>query len=439
VASRLTVLGTGYLGAAHAVCMAELGFEVLGVDRSAAQVRALAAGRLPFHEPGLGRLLRRGLRSRRLRFTTSYDQAAAFGDVHFVCVGTPQRADGDGADVSQLHACIDALAPLLTRPCLVVGKSTVPVGTADELARRLARQAPAGAAAELAWNPEFLREGHAVADTLRPDRIVAGVRSARAEAILREVYAAPLAAGVPLLVTDFPTAELVKVAANAFLATKISFINAMAEICEAAGADVVPLARALACDDRIGGRFLGPGLGFGGGCLPKDIRAFTARAQELGAGQAVGFLREMDAVNLRCRDRTVALAAQLAGGSPRGAAVCVLGAAFKPESDDIRDSPALEVAAALHGQGARVTVYDPVALDRARRARPELSYAASMVAAAADADVVLLATEWREFTEADPVLLGKAVARRSIVDARNALDPAAWRAAGWSYRALGRP
>ncbi|MGO8884747.1 MAG: UDP-glucose dehydrogenase family protein [Streptosporangiaceae bacterium] len=439
MASRLTVLGTGYLGAAHAVCMAELGFEVLGVDRSAAQVRALAAGRLPFHEPGLGRLLRRGLRSRRLRFTTSYDQAAAFGDVHFVCVGTPQRADGDGADVSQLHACIDALAPLLTRPCLVVGKSTVPVGTADELARRLARQAPAGAAAELAWNPEFLREGHAVADTLRPDRIVAGVRSARAEAILREVYAAPLAAGVPLLVTDFPTAELVKVAANAFLATKISFINAMAEICEAAGADVVPLARALACDDRIGGRFLGPGLGFGGGCLPKDIRAFTARAQELGAGQAVGFLREMDAVNLRCRDRTVALAAQLAGGSPRGAAVCVLGAAFKPESDDIRDSPALEVAAALHGQGARVTVYDPVALDRARRARPELSYAASMVAAAADADVVLLATEWREFTEADPVLLGKAVARRSIVDARNALDPAAWRAAGWSYRALGRP
>jgi UDPglucose 6-dehydrogenase len=439
VASRLTVLGTGYLGAAHAVCMAELGFEVLGVDRSAARVRALAAGRLPFHEPGLGRLLRRGLRSRRLRFTTSYDQAAAFGDVHFVCVGTPQRADGDGADVSQLHACIDALAPLLTRPCLVVGKSTVPVGTADELARRLARQAPAGAAAELAWNPEFLREGHAVADTLRPDRIVAGVRSARAEAILREVYAAPLASGVPLLVTDFPTAELVKVAANAFLATKISFINAMAEICEAAGADVVPLARALACDDRIGGRFLGPGLGFGGGCLPKDIRAFTARAQELGAGQAVGFLREMDAVNLRCRDRTVALAAQLAGGSPRGAAVCVLGAAFKPESDDIRDSPALEVAAALHGQGARVTVYDPVALDRARRARPELSYAASMVAAAADADVVLLATEWREFTEADPVLLGKAVARRSIVDARNALDPAAWRAAGWSYRALGRP
>ncbi len=439
MASRLTVLGTGYLGAAHAVCMAELGFEVLGVDRSAAQVRALAAGRLPFHEPGLGRLLRRGLRSRRLRFTTSYDQAAAFGDVHFVCVGTPQRADGDGADVSQLHACIDALAPLLTRPCLVVGKSTVPVGTADELARRLARQAPAGAAAELAWNPEFLREGHAVADTLRPDRIVAGVRSARAEAILREVYAAPLAAGVPLLVTDFPTAELVKVAANAFLATKISFINAMAEICEAAGADVVPLARALACDDRIGGRFLGPGLGFGGGCLPKDIRAFTARAQELGAGQAVGFLREMDAVNLRCRDRTVALAAQLAGGSPRGAAVCVLGAAVKPESDDIRDSPALEVAAALHGQGARVTVYDPVALDRARRARPELSYAASMVAAAADADVVLLATEWREFTEADPVLLGKAVARRSIVDARNALDPAAWRAAGWSYRALGRP
>ena len=439
MACRLTVLGTGYLGAAHAVCMAELGFEVLGVDTSQAQVSALAAGRLPFHEPGLETLLRRGLDCGLLRFSTSYREAAAFGDVHFVCVGTPQLVGADGADLSQLQECIDKLAPLLTRPCLVVGKSTVPVGTAGLLAERLSRLAPIGRSAELAWNPEFLREGHAVADTLQPDRIVAGVRSARAEAVLREVYARPLAAGTPMVVTDFATAELVKVAANAFLATKISFINAMAEVCEAAGADVVPLARALAYDARIGGRFLGAGLGFGGGCLPKDIRAFGARAQELGAGQALGFLREVDAVNQRCRARTVDLARELAGGSLHGAAVCVLGAAFKPGSDDIRDSPALEVAAAVRGLGARVTVYDPVALDRARQARPELEYAASMVGAAADAEVVLLLTDWREFAEADPVLLGKAVARRNIVDGRNALDPGAWRAAGWCYRALGRP
>jgi len=387
VACRLTVLGTGYLGAAHAVCMAELGFEVLGVDTSQAQVSALAAGRLPFHEPGLETLLRRGLDCGLLRFSTSYREAAAFGDVHFVCVGTPQLAGADGADLSQLQECIDKLAPLLTRPCLVVGKSTVPVGTAGLLAERLSRLAPIGRSAELAWNPEFLREGHAVADTLQPDRIVAGVRSARAEAVLREVYARPLAAGTPMVV----------------------------------------------------GRFLGAGLGFGGGCLPKDIRAFGARAQELGAGQALGFLREVDAVNQRCRARTVDLARELAGGSLHGAAVCVLGAAFKPGSDDIRDSPALEVAAAVRGLGARVTVYDPVALDRARQARPELEYAASMVGAAADAEVVLLLTDWREFAEADPVLLGKAVARRNIVDGRNALDPGAWRAAGWCYRALGRP
>jgi len=387
VACRLTVLGTGYLGAAHAVCMAELGFEVLGVDTSQAQVSALAAGRLPFHEPGLEPLLRRGLDCGLLRFSTSYREAAAFGDVHFVCVGTPQLAGADGADLSQLQECIDKLAPLLTRPCLVVGKSTVPVGTAGLLAERLSRLAPIGRSAELAWNPEFLREGHAVADTLQPDRIVAGVRSARAEAVLREVYARPLAAGTPMVV----------------------------------------------------GRFLGAGLGFGGGCLPKDIRAFGARAQELGAGQALGFLREVDAVNQRCRARTVDLARELAGGSLHGAAVCVLGAAFKPGSDDIRDSPALEVAAAVRGLGARVTVYDPVALDRARQARPELEYAASMVGAAADAEVVLLLTDWREFAEADPVLLGKAVARRNIVDGRNALDPGAWRAAGWCYRALGRP
>jgi UDPglucose 6-dehydrogenase len=436
---RITVLGTGYLGATHAMCMAELGFEVVGLDTDETQVKALAGGSLPFHEPGLEELLHSGLRSGRLRFTTSYAEAAEFGDVHFVCVGTPQRAGSSGADLSHLWSCVDALAPRLTRPCLVVGKSTVPVGTAEALAERLARLAPVGASAEVAWNPEFLREGHAVADTMRPDRIVAGVTSPRAEAILREVYAGPLADGVPFLVMDLPTAQLVKVAANAFLATKISFINAMAEVCEAAGADVVPLAGALALDERIGGRFLAPGLGFGGGCLPKDIRAFATTARELGVDSVSALLAEVDAINLRRRARTVDLALELAGGSLDGRVVAVLGCSFKPNSDDIRDSPALDVAGTVHGLGARVTVYDPAAMDRAQQIHPELEYVNSMLDAVAGADLLLLLTEWREFTDTDPGVLGQAVAQRNIVDGRNVLDADRWRAAGWRYRALGRP
>jgi UDPglucose 6-dehydrogenase len=433
---RLTVLGTGYLGTAQAACLASLGFEVLGVDTDPERIEALNGGTVPFHEPGLEPLLQAGLRSGRLRFTTSYAQAAAFGDVHFVCVGTPQERDSDRADLSQLRGCIETLAPLLRRDCLVVGKCTVPVGTASSLSERLSLLAPG---TELAWCPEFLREGHAVADTLRPDRIVVGVQSARAETLLREIHADPVAAGAPFLVTDLATAELVKVAANAFLATKISFINAMAEVCEAAHGDVQLLAEALGHDHRIGPAGLRPGLGFGGGCLPKDIRAFMARADELGVDQALSFLREVDAINMRRRARMVDLARELVGGGFDGAKVGVLGVAFKPDSDDIRDSPALDVAKTVHDLGATVTVYDPVAIPQARKAHPELGYAESAVEAVRDADVVLLLTEWAEFRDADPELLGSATAKRNIVDVRNALDPARWRAASWHYRALGRP
>ncbi|MFI7441274.1 UDP-glucose dehydrogenase family protein [Nonomuraea indica] len=434
---RLTVIGTGYLGITHAACMADLGFDVLGLDIDADKVRCLNQGELPIHEPGLEPVLRRGLQSGRLRFTTSYEEAAAFGDVHFICVGTPQKRGEYAADVSYMDAAVESLAPHLDRACLVVGKSTVPVGTASRLADKLARLAPAGIEAELAWNPEFLREGFAVQDTLTPDRIVIGVRSERAEKVLREVYQ-PLGE-VPMVVTDFATAELVKTAANAFLATKISFINAMAEVCEAAHADVKQLSEALSYDDRIGGRFLNAGLGFGGGCLPKDIRAFMARAGELGADQALTFLREVDAINMRRRARMVDLARELAGGSFHGCTVGVLGAAFKPNSDDIRDSPALDVAVTIGHQGGRVTVYDPIALDNARKAHPELKYGDSALEAARGAHVVLLLTEWQEFVELDPETLGEVVATRRIVDGRNALNAETWRAAGWHYRALGRP
>ncbi|WP_308287151.1 UDP-glucose dehydrogenase family protein [Actinomadura parmotrematis] len=441
---RLTVIGTGYLGATHAACMADLGFEVLGLDVDAARIARLAGGDLPFYEPGLPELLRKGLASGRLRFTTSYAEAAEFGDVHFVCVGTPQKAGEYAADMSYVDAAIDALAPLLARPALVVGKSTVPVGTAERLAARLARLAPAGDGAVLAWNPEFLREGFACHDTLHPDRIVVGLpgdaaAAAGAEAALREVYAPMLAGGTPFITADYPTSELVKVSANAFLATKISFINAMAEVCEAAHADVTKLSEALSHDDRIGGKFLGPGLGFGGGCLPKDIRAFMARAGELGADQALTFLREVDEINIRRRIRMVDIARTLLGGSFIGRTVGVLGAAFKPESDDVRDSPALDVAATIHAQGGKVTVYDPQAMANARRAQPSLSFGESALDAARGAHVVLLLTEWAEFREMAPGGLAAAVAERNIVDGRNALDPEVWRAAGWTYRALGRP
>jgi UDPglucose 6-dehydrogenase len=436
---RLTVFGTGYLGATHAVCMAELGYDVLGVDVDADKVETLASGRVPFFEPGLEPLLRKNIESGRLRFTTSYAEAAEFGDVHFVCVGTPQKTGEYAADLRYVDAVFTTLAPYLTRPCLVVGKSTVPVGTASRLADRLAAEAPAEGV-ELAWNPEFLREGFAVEDTLRPDRLVLGVREGgRAEAVLREVYAPLVDAGTPVVVADFPTAELVKVSANAFLATKISFINAMAEVCESAHADVKKLSEALSYDTRIGGRFLHAGLGFGGGCLPKDIRAFMARAGELGVDQALSFLKEVDAINQRRRARMVDLARELVGGSFRGARIAVLGAAFKPNSDDIRDSPALDVASTIHRSGGAVTVYDPAALDNARRLHPELSYADSAPAAAEGADLVLHLTEWREFVEMEPAALSAVVRERRIVDGRNALDPAVWRAAGWTYRALGRP
>jgi UDPglucose 6-dehydrogenase len=431
---RLTVLGAGYLGITHSACMASLGFEVLGVDIDAGKVDQLNAGQLPIYEPGLRELLRSGLDSGRLAFTTSYRRAAAFGDVHFICAGTPPQPGSHHADLSQVNGCISALAPLLDRLCLVVGKSTVPVGTARRLAAELTRACPE---AELAWNPEFLREGSAVADSLSPDRIVAGVTSSWAEGLLRRVYARPIANGSLFVTTGLETAELAKVAANAFLATKVSFINAMAEICEAAGGDVQVLSQILGADSRIGPSFLRPGLGFGGGCLPKDIRAFIARAADLDAGQALGFLREVDAINLRRRIRTADLACEMVGGDLTDVPVCVLGAAFKPGSDDVRDSPALDVAQILHGMGAQVTVYDPAALGNARRARPELGYAETLAEAAQNAHIVLLLTEWAEFAGLKPADLETVVAQRNIVDGRSILAPDVWHTAGWNYQALG--
>ncbi|HEX2774715.1 MAG TPA: UDP-glucose/GDP-mannose dehydrogenase family protein, partial [Micromonosporaceae bacterium] len=436
---RLAFHGTGYLGATYAICFAELGYEVLGFDVDADKIARLAAGEVPIHEPGLDELLRRNVASGRLRFTTDIAETADFGDVHLICVNTPQRADGMGADLSYVETAVTNLAQHLTRKALIVGKSTVPVGTAEWVEQLVGKHASADLGVEVAWSPEFLQEGFAVDDVLRPNRIVVGVKSEWANGMFYAAHkgvfdlAATEDREVPLVVTDFATAELVKVAANAFLATKISFINAMAEVCEVAGGDVTQLARAIGFDPRIGNRFLQAGLGFGGACLPKDIRAFQARAQELGAGEALRFLHEVDLINQRRRTRVVQLAADLlgrrfgpAGPDLSGTRIAVLGATFKPNTDDVRDAPSLAVAGLLAKAGADVRVYDPQGMDSARQAMPALTYEPAMSDAVRDADLVCVLTEWAEFRNADPVSLGELAAGRRVVDGRNCLDSALW-------------
>ncbi|MBC6767608.1 UDP-glucose dehydrogenase family protein [Corynebacterium amycolatum] len=458
---RITVIGTGYLGATHAAAMAELGHEVLGVDVDPAKIEALSAGQVPFFEPGLPELLKKHVESGRLRFTTNYDEAVEFANVHFVGVGTPQVKGSYAADVRYVDAAITELAKRVVGKHLVFGKSTVPVGTAPRLqelaAKMISERAAAGdeqlknTSLEIAWNPEFLREGFAVKDTLEPDRVVLGTQKpgmilngagqeveSIAEDSLRECFGPIFERETPLIVADTATAELVKVSANAFLATKISFINAVSEICEVTGADITTLADAIGMDARIGRRFLNAGLGFGGGCLPKDIRAFMARAGELGVDQALTFLREVDAINMRRREKTVDLVRGSFGGSLLGHTVTVLGAAFKPNSDDVRDSPALSIAGSLSLAGASVIVYDPQAMENAKKNFPTLEYAPSIEAALEGSEMVVVATEWQQFRDIDPVAAKKLVKRAAVLDGRNCLPADQWRAAGWDVTCLGR-
>ncbi len=434
MALKLSVIGCGYLGATHAACMSSLGYEVVGVDTDQTKVDMLSKGALPFYEPGLDTLLAAEINSGRLTFSTDF-AAVADADVHFICVGTPQSKDGLAADLTYVKASVSAIAAHVKEGSLIVGKSTVPVGTAQLLRDQLAISAPQ---ADLAWNPEFLREGFAVEDTLTPNRLVVGVTNDRAEEILKEVYKPIIDLGTPWIRADLPTAELVKVAANSFLATKISFINAMAEVCEAAGGDVTVLAKAIGYDPRIGNRFLQAGIGFGGGCLPKDIRAFMARAEELGAHQALEFLREIDAINIRARQRMIDVVRADLSDDLSQYKIAVLGATFKPDSDDVRDSPALDIAAQLQAAGATVVVHDPKGIEPARKRFPNLDYQEKVVDAVKGADAILHLTEWKEYRELDPSVIGQLVKSKFIIDGRNMLDRNKWRAAGWRFHALGR-
>jgi len=434
VTLQVGVIGTNYLGAAHAAGMAEFGHTVIGVDIDADRVKTLNSGQSHIFEMGLEPLLERHTASGRLRFTTDYSEIADWADVHFLALGTPS-GPGGAADLSQLNAAVDTLAPLLNKPALVVGKSTVPVGTAMQLERRLRAASRAGEGVEVAWNPEFLREAHAVEDTLAPDRLVFGTHSQQALELLEEIYSIPLTEATPVVRCDIATAELIKVAANAFLATKISFINAMARMCQAAGGDVTLLADAIGYDKRIGREFLNAGLGFGGGCLPKDIAALAVRAEELGVDVLTDFIRSVEAINEGQRTELAELAIDQAGGDVHGKRIAVLGAAFKPGTDDTRNSPALTVADYLHARGADVRVYDPQARLPQRDGFTQVT---TVEQAVRGAEVVLHLTEWPEFRQLDPEQLGELVASRIIIDGRLKLHASTWLNAGWKVVQIGR-
>lgn len=431
----MIVIGLGYLGATHAVAMAKLGHDVLGIEPDVRKLSALKAGELPFHEPRLDAALTEEIASGRLTFASEHDERSREAQLHFICVGTPQLKGSHAADTQYVFAAAKELAKWLSPEAVVAGKSTVPVGTASAL--RAEMNAIAGFEVRLAWNPEFLREGTALEDSLAPDRIVVGAWDKKSVAVIRDVYKPILDTGTPFLELDVPTAELVKVSANAFLATKISFINAMAEIAEVSGADAVALAKAIGYDERIGNKFLRTGIGFGGGCLPKDIRGFVARAQELGVGSSVDFLQDVDAINLRRRDRVVALAQSLLGEA-RGKRITMLGISFKPDSDDLRDSPALEISLRLHELGAKVLVHDPVSLEALKLKHPELPTEAELGTACSEADLIILGTEWREYRELDPATISGNVSRALVIDGRNVLDVLKWQQAGFELHALGR-
>jgi UDPglucose 6-dehydrogenase len=432
---KLSVIGTGYLGAVHATALASVGYQVIGLDVDQEKIATLHQGIAPFYEPNFAPLLEDELRSNRLHFTTDLSRTSDC-DVHFICVGTPQSETSYQADLKYIESAVESLIKFAKKGSLIVGKSTVPVGTAEKLRSKIKSHRPD---LELAWNPEFLREGFAVEDTLNPTRIVVGVADEKSEGILKELYRFNIDQGVPWICTDLATAELVKASANSFLATKISFINAMAEICDVTGADVTMLAKAIGLDPRIGEKFLGAGIGFGGGCLPKDIRGFMARAQELGVQGALSFLKDIDEINLRARLRIITLAEQELKGDLKSKKIAILGAAFKPESDDVRDSPALDIARGLRKLGAQVWVNDPESIETARKVAPELNYETDLEKLLTDADIVLHLTEWNQYRKIDPNWAIKLVKNPTVIDGRNRLDRTAWSQAGWKFISIGRP
>lgn len=432
---QITVVGMGYLGVTHAVTMSKLGHQVLGIENNLDRISALENGVLPFYEPGLEIALRDELLSGRLSFAKTHDLRTNEASVHFICVGTPQKEDSLGADTRQVFTAVRELSQWLKPKCVVVGKSTVPLGTAKAI--RTLLEESSSPEVRVAWNPEFLREGSALEDSLKPDRIVVGAWDSDTFAILREVYGPLIEKQVPFLEMDVDTAELVKASANAYLATKISFINAMAEIAEVSGADVGGLALALGFDKRIGNEFLEPGIGYGGGCLPKDLRSLIATAEELGAEQSIQMLKAVDSVNRRRRQRVVDMARQILG-DVEGKKLAVLGVSFKPDTDDSRESPSLEVAFRLQNLGMEVVVHDPKALNQLRAKRTNIYYESDLEDALSGADLIFLGTQWQEYLDLDPFRVRELTCGREVIDGRNFLNRELWSKAGFRVHSLGK-
>jgi UDPglucose 6-dehydrogenase len=429
----IAIVGSGYVGLVTGTCFSELGNAVVCVDNDAAKIARLEAGEPPFYEPSLGEMIARNVQARRLRFTTDVAAAVRESEIVFIAVGTPMRADGH-ADVSGVEAVAREIGAALNGPKIVVSKSTVPVETGEMISSTIRAHARAPHPVSVVSNPEFLREGSAVADFLQPDRVVIGTGDPEAERVLRDLYA-PV--GAPVVVTDVRTSEMIKYAANAFLATKISFINEIANICELLGVDVRDVCNGIGYDQRIGTRFLNPGIGYGGSCFPKDVRALAQLAVE--RRYEAPLLRAVELVNERQLDRTVAKLERELGGTS-GRVVAVLGLAFKPNTDDVRDAPALAIIRRLRERAATVRAHDPIANARARAelGGAGITYCGDMYETVAGADAVLLATEWNEFRALDFARCAAAMRGDLLVDGRNVFDPAKVRAAGLRYAGVGR-
>ncbi len=433
---RIAIIGTGYVGLVSGACFSEFGVEVACVDQDRAKIARLEHGEMPIFEPGLEALVARNAAAGRLSFTTDLPRAVAGADAVFIAVGTPSRRGDGHADLSYVHAAAAEIGRALTGYAVVVTKSTVPVGTGREVAEILRRMRPPGGF-DVASNPEFLREGSAIEDFMRPDRVVIGADSEPARAILHALYRPLYLIETPMLFTDIETAELIKYAANAFLATKITFINEIADLCERVGADVQDVAKGIGLDGRIGRKFLHAGPGFGGSCFPKDCRALVRTAREAEAPLAIveTVVQANDARKERMADKIVAAC----GGSVAGRTLAVLGLTFKPNTDDMRDSPSLAILPRLAAAGAKLRVYDPEGMDEARKLLPDLGYCTDAYETMAGADALVLLTEWNAFRALDLARVGALLAKPLVIDLRNVYQPHEMIAAGLSYVSIGRP
>jgi UDPglucose 6-dehydrogenase len=429
---NVSVIGTGHVGLVTGACFAERGHKVLCVDQDERKIKTLRSGKMPIYEPGLEQVVKRNVRAGRLRFGGTNADAVGFGKVVFISVPTPPTPSG-GADLSFIEAVSRDIAASLSEYRLVVEKSTVPVRTGLHVKAVISKYAKKGADFDVASNPEFLREGSAVEDTLNPDRIVFGVETRRAEMVLRDLYKAFKA---PMVVTDIRSAELIKHASNSFLALKISFANALGAVCEKAGANVQEVVRGMGLDERIGPRFLQAGIGYGGSCFPKDVAAFEAISRDL--GYEFGLLREVQKINQEARDRFVKKVEEELW-IVKGKTIAAWGLSFKPDTDDLRESVALAVVQRLQAMGARIRAYDPQAMEKAKAVLKDVAFCGSAEEAATGADCVLLLTDWPEFKAQDFARVRKVMAHPTLLDGRNLYDPAKMREFGFTYRSVGRP